>query len=480
MLGMPRKSLWLVVGMFAMLVSPHAALALRETAVAERSARSGLEQALHAEQAEPFSLFEWARVRWTLRNYPDTVKPQMRLWIRRLAGWFASAGYPAHRAALLKYGVPAVARASLTSAEFYTNLNVLDATLHALADQGGSTDPIRYGLWPLVRRNLPTEASLARSLQALELLEFIRLESPHISRQRFSPFWETFGAVLRRARSTPWLLDQVDLQALELLLGQMARLLARPEHQTRHVPRNAWMRLGIQAIQMRRAGQQFIVEIDPEPNPFAPNNPAVSQAVRGIPIHLTPVPPALNSAAGMEEDPIAAALKQGPATIAVDGAGVARLNGQAVAIPPGLQHPGFFTPNSRTMIIIPREAPWMPAGISVFDQAGIMNVSMAQQIGIGEYHDLRNITTPMAFSNILFMRGDDEDVVIFHRTSIALPDWTRKPNWLTIGLPPQYAPVGEHDIFALCQIARMADGVLAIGAVVERQFLGHRVLLIAA
>lgn len=193
-------------------------------------------------------------------------------------------------------------------------------------------------------------------------------------------------------------------------------------------------------------------------------------------------------AAGMEEDPIAAALTQGPVAVKVDAGGVARINGQgeAITIPDELHQPGFFESGSRT-IVVHEEYAALPTFV-MLDQIGIKPMTVAgPPWSLDRYVNLARsgITTPPAFLKEVgaWARHPDSIAAVF-RTPFLDPAQAQRaaqrfPRLTLVGVPEDQEIAAEH-IVALLHAAQLQDRVLYLTRFTSTIFQQRGVLLIAA
>lgn len=192
--------------------------------------------------------------------------------------------------------------------------------------------------------------------------------------------------------------------------------------------------------------------------------------------------------AGMEEDPIAAALTQGPVAIEVDAGGVARINGQGepITIPPELKQPGFFEPGSRTIVV--REAYDASPTFVMLDQIGIKSWMAADPPWLpNHYVNLTRvgITTPPALLKEIggWARRTDSIAAVF-RTPFLDPAQAqraaRRFQQLTLVGVPEDGDIFAEQIGSLLRAAQLQNRVLYLTRLTPAIFQQHRVLLIAA
>ncbi|MBI4227376.1 MAG: hypothetical protein HY600_03760 [Candidatus Omnitrophica bacterium] len=142
--------------------------------------------------------------------------------------------------------------------------------------------------------------------------------------------------------------------------------------------------------------------------------------------------------AGMEEDPIAAALQQGSVSIMVDAGGIARINGQgaAITIPSELRQSRFFVRDYRVLMVPWDETLAAPGGVITFvDQVGLSQ----QPAWTRAYYDMRHVTDPSTFQHVVQQRGlPNKGVVILHGLVIASTQDVHRwmPDATVIGIHP--------------------------------------------
>ena len=189
--------------------------------------------------------------------------------------------------------------------------------------------------------------------------------------------------------------------------------------------------------------------------------------------------------AGLEEDPIAAALTQGPVTVDVDDNSVARINGQGepITIPDELRRPGFFDPGSRTILARFNDLP-IPSDVMLMDQLGIPGAPGSLSTFGVFYQNLTQATTSVALRDGLLPWRNRSDLVALFQASL-LPLETaevvrrkwRHPTF--IGAPDGYiARVDE--LLPLIRAAQSQHGILYFSKSLAVTYRGDRVLLIAA
>lgn len=199
--------------------------------------------------------------------------------------------------------------------------------------------------------------------------------------------------------------------------------------------------------------------------------------------------------AGLEEEPIAAALKEtGMAAVDVAADGTATINGQPLTvIPSELRQPGFFEPGSRTIVARPQSA--APPELILIGQIPLDSNLVKMGIGVPTSRYVNLQLSRMGTSNLLvrevaaWVRRDSRSpIAVLCRSSFLDEAAARRVtgryrNLMVVGLPPTY-PV--HDLLptemvSLLHVAQIQGGrVLYLSATTRVHYRSDRVLLIAA
>ncbi len=204
------------------------------------------------------------------------------------------------------------------------------------------------------------------------------------------------------------------------------------------------------------------------------------ELVTAIEQHLGP-----RLTAGLEEEPIAAALERdGLAAVDVAADGTARLNDQVITIPE-LTQPGFFQPGSRT-IMVRLSDPAVPRHTVLFDQVGIPGApeTLGNEFLHTPYRDWTRVAAPESLRTELQEQAADDHPVIVARTSwlpltSAEELHRRRAQSTFIGMPAEY-PVNPRYLAALVCAAQAQRGILYYSRALAVTYRNDRVLLIAA